>query len=310
MGYNEKNNKKNTLISVTVTSALLVIIIILIVLLIQKQLNKQDPRSSTPPNSAAVTTPPVMTPTAVPPTAVPPTAATSSPEVSPTGTSGSVVEPTLSPEYDYSKPVPESNAVGLESFNDAIFIGDSRMEDFANFSGIAKYATFYTHIGMTVNHLITDDLSKIIRFKVNGENLTLEEALRKYNSFTKVYIMLGYNELGWPDVAQFIKYYVKVFDLIKTVNPKAEIYVECIIPVARQITGYGVDPQTENNENIAVFNRAIQEMCEAQKVYYLNVQEALVDSEGYLPDGAASDGIHMKKDYCIKWLEYIRSHIV
>ena len=163
---------------------------------------------------------------------------------------------------------------------------------------------------MTVNHLITDDLSKIIRFKVNGENLTLEEALRKYNSFTKVYIMLGYNELGWPDVAQFIKYYVKVFDLIKTVNPKAEIYVECIIPVARQITGYGVDPQTENNENIAVFNRAIQEMCEAQKVYYLNVQEALVDSEGYLPDGAASDGIHMKKDYCIKWLEYIRSHIV
>ena len=51
-------------------------------------------------------------------------------------------------------------------------------------------------------------------------------------------------------------------------------------------------------------------MCKEQKVYFLNVQEALVDSEGYLPDGAASDGIHMKKEYCMKWLDYIRRHVV
>lgn len=184
------------------------------------------------------------------------------------------------------------------------------MEDFAAFSGLAKYATFYTHIGVTVNHLISENESEVIRFRVNGESLTLEETLRKYNDFSKVYIMLGYNELGWPYPEEFIKYYVKVLDIIKEANPASEIYVECVIPVARTITGSGVDPETENNENIARFNRYIREMCKEQKVYFLNVQEALVDSEGYLPDGAASDGIHMKKEYCIKWLDYIKCHVV
>ena len=294
MGYNEKNNKKNTLISIAVTTCLLAIIVILIILLIRKQPEPPAPQPSASATQQPGTSTPEITPT---------------PETTPAGSSATPAPPTPA-EYDYSRPVPERAPVDLEYFNDAVFIGDSRMEDFASFSGIAKYATFYTHIGMTVNHLITDDPGKIIRFKVGGENLTLEETLRKQNDFSKVYIMLGYNELGWPYPSEFIKYYVKVLDLIKAANPDVKIYVECVIPVARTITGYGVDPTIENNQNIAVFNQHIREMCEAQKVYYVNVQEALVDEEGYLPDGAASDGIHMRKEYCIKWLEYIRSHTV
>ena len=150
-------------------------------------------------------------------------------------------------EYDYSEPVKKSATVSPEYFTDAVFIGDSRMEDFASFSGIAKYATFYTHIGMTVNHLITEDSEEIIRFKVKGENLTLEEALRKYNDFSKVYIMLGYNELGWPDPESFITYYTKVLNIIKTVKPGVQIYVQCVIPVESEITGIGVDPEKDKN---------------------------------------------------------------
>ena len=161
--------------------------------------------------------------------------------------------------------------------------------------------------GKTIH--IYDELQYTLQSN-HGESLTLEETLRKYNDFSKVYIMLGYNELGWPYPEEFIKYYAKVLDIIKEANPAADIYVECVIPVARTITGSGDDPETENNENIARFNRYIREMCKEQKVYFLNVQEALVDSEGYLPDGAASDGIHMKKEYCIKWLDYIRCHVV
>ena len=301
MSYNEwEKNKRNNLISIAVTIVLLAIIVVLVILLIKKQQNEPQPQpsasrdpsvSGTPEPSARETPTPSLQGT--PPESAVPTA-----------------EPTPAAEYNYAQPVPQSRQVDLEYFKDAVFIGDSRMEDFAAFSGIAKYATFYTHIGMTVNHLITEVENKIIRFKINGENLTLEEAFRKYSDFSKVYIMLGYNELGWPYPEQFINYYVKVLNLIKSVRPDVKIYVECVIPVARQITGIGVDPKMENNQNIAVFNRYIQEMCEEQKVYYLNVQEALVDGEGYLPDGAASDGIHLKKEYCLKWLEYIRSHVV
>ena len=300
MSYNKRENKKNTVVSTVVAVVLLIVIVVLIFLLVKRQ----DKNNTAQPTASA------QSPGT--PTAEPTPSPTVSPTPEPTPTTSDFASPSPSPQsaYDYSNPVPQSEPVELEFFEDAIFIGDSRMEDFAAFSGLAKYATFYTHIGVTVNHLISENESEVIRFRVNGESLTLEETLRKYNDFSKVYIMLGYNELGWPYPEEFIKYYVKVLDIIKEANPASEIYVECVIPVARTITGSGVDPETENNENIARFNRYIREMCKEQKVYFLNVQEALVDSEGYLPDGAASDGIHMKKEYCIKWLDYIKCHVV
>lgn len=300
MSYNKRADKKNAVVSTAVAVVLLIVIIVLILLLVKRQ----DQNNHTQPTASAQS--------AGTPAAEPTPSPTVSPTPEPTPTASDFMPPSPTPQsaYDYSNPVPQSEPVELEFFEDAIFIGDSRMEDFAAFSGLAKYATFYTHIGVTVNHLISENESEVIRFRVNGESLTLEETLRKYNDFSKVYIMLGYNELGWPYPEEFIKYYAKVLDIIKEANPAADIYVECVIPVARTITGSGVDPETENNENIARFNRYIREMCKEQKVYFLNVQEALVDGEGYLPDGAASDGIHMKKEYCIKWLDYIRCHVV
>ena len=300
MSYNKRENKKNAVVSTVVAVVLLIVIVVLIFLLVQRQDKNNNAQPTASVQSAGT------------PTAEPTPSPTVSPTPEPTPTTSDFASPSPTPQsvYDYSNPVPQSEPVELEFFEDAIFIGDSRMEDFATFSGLAKYATFYTHIGVTVNHLISENESEVIRFRVNGESLTLEETLRKYNDFSKVYIMLGYNELGWPYPEEFIKYYAKVLDIIKEANPAADIYVECVIPVARTITGSGVDPETENNENIARFNRYIREMCKEQKVYFLNVQEALVDSEGYLPDGAASDGIHMKKEYCIKWLDYIRCHVV
>ena len=45
-----------------------------------------------------------------------------------------------------------------------------------------------------------------------------------------------------------------------------------------------------------------------KKVKYLDVQTVLVNSEGYLPEEASSDGIHLGKSYCEKWLEYLKNN--
>ena len=34
------------------------------------------------------------------------------------------------------------------------------------------------------------------------------------------------------------------------------------------------------------------------------------DESGALPEEATVDGIHLKKDYCLKWTDYIRTHTV
>ena len=49
-------------------------------------------------------------------------------------------------------------------------------------------------------------------------------------------------------------------------------------------------------------------MSVKKKVIYLNVAEAVQDKDGYLPAKAATDGIHMNKEYCDKWMYYIRTH--
>lgn len=186
MSYNKRSDIKKAVVSTVVAAVLLVVIVALILLFVKRQDKNNNTRTMSSARSART---PMVEPSPSP---------TVSPTSEPTPTISDFVSPNPTPQntYDYSNPVLHSAPVELDFFKDAIFIGDSRMEDFAAFSGLVKYAIFYTHIGVTVNHLISENESEVIRFRVNGESLTLEETLWKYNDFSKVYIILGYNELG------------------------------------------------------------------------------------------------------------------
>ena len=45
-------------------------------------------------------------------------------------------------------------------------------------------------------------------------------------------------------------------------------------------------------------------------VYYIDTGAAVADASGCLPEEAAIDGIHLKKPYCDKWLDYLKTHTV
>ena len=293
MNFNEGNNQNKKLnTSTIVTGILLAIVVFLFILVIIDEFDTPDNDNTLVQTSASST---VNTPN--------PTVAATTSSVKP--------RPTETPleNYTYGLPVPEKlPAVDELYFKDAIFIGDSRMEDFGLFTGVAKQATFYAETGLTINKLIEGDGSKLVKFKVDGEKLTLFEALAKKNDFNRGYVMMGYNELGWPGTAGFKQYYTRLLNEIRKVSPDAIIYVYCVIPVARKLVG--ADLSVENNTRIAEFNEVIKEICKEGQYHYLNVQEALVDSEGYLPDHASTDGIHPTKEYYIKWLEYTQSHTI
>lgn len=186
-------------------------------------------------------------------------------------------------------------------FQDAIFIGDSRTEGFMLNNGIIATVQSYTQKGLTVDSIFT---SKIIN--KNGQKLTIMEALKE-SSFSKVYLMLGINETGWPYNDVFISHYAKVIDEIKKINPNCIIYVQSIIPVTEKVSNS--HPYVKNSK-IMEFNSLIEKMADEKGVYYLNVAEALVNEDSVLPEDAASDGIHLNKNYCIKWYDYLKSHVV
>lgn len=202
--------------------------------------------------------------------------------------------------YDFSAPVPEAPKVDSTWFDGAVFIGDSRTEGLILNTGLNN-AIEYTHKGLMVDTVFTKPAVNI-----DGTKVTVMDAL-KTTQFDKVYIMLGINETGWPYKDVFINKYGKVIDAVKEINPGAQIYVQQILPVSKEVSG---THSYIKNEKIAEYNALIQEMAAEKQVYFVAAAEAVAGEDGTLPEDAATDGIHLKKEYCIKWLDYLETHTV
>ena len=194
----------------------------------------------------------------------------------------------------------QATAVDDSYFSDAVFIGDSRVEGFHMQSGITQ-GTFLTGIGMN-----SSDISETAYITTSSGNVTVFQAL-KNNSFKKMYIMLGTNDLGYPDFEEFRKNYTSCLAELRKLMPDAIFYVSAVpyVEEAKVQTGDYV-----NNKNIDTVNQIILDICSANNYYYLNPNEVLSDGNGSLITDASSDGIHMYPEYCAKWLDYLRTHYV
>ncbi len=201
---------------------------------------------------------------------------------------------------DESPVVPESDPVDDSWFDDAVFIGDSRVEGFRTQSGLSN-AQYLAEKGMNVSAVFTEDY-----IRQGGDKVTVLEALEGM-SFSKVYIKLGINELGWYYPEIFIEDYSELIDAIREINPGAAIYVQSIIVVSRDKSD---QDEIYNNENISLFNGLLLDMAQEKGVHYLDLNEVLADEDGYLPEDASFDGVHLKPDYCKIWLDYLKTHTV
>ena len=195
--------------------------------------------------------------------------------------------------------VPESEAVGDDYFDDALFIGDSRVEGLQLLSGIST-GTFYVEKGLNVKKIINDDIAN-----VDGKKMTVYEALGK-KKFGKIYIKSGINELGWIYPKVFIKEYTEIIEKIKELQPDATIYVQSIIHVSKHESDTS---DVYKNDRIDDYNNMILDMVKSEGVYYVDVNEEF-DDNGALKADAASDGIHLKASYCKEWLDFLKKHTV
>ena len=198
-------------------------------------------------------------------------------------------EPTKEPEKTNNK----------VKFDETVaFIGNSRTQGFIMYNGLTKVQD-YTYIGLMVDTAMTKEFVKT----GNGEKITLLQDM-KNKDIKKVYIMLGINELGWSYPSVFKLKYEELIDEIRKVKSDCNIYVQSIIPVTKS---KDQSDKIYNNTNVSKFNKLIKEVANEKNVKYLDVQSVLVNSEGYLPEDASTDGIHIGKRYCEKWLNYLKN---
>lgn len=213
------------------------------------------------------------------------------------------------PEGEEVPPEPEPEPeivigrVEEDYFADALFLGDSRTVGLGQYGSLKDIATFYASTGMTIYKLLG---AEIVEMPEQQKKITVEEALQ-HQSFSKIYIMMGINEVGGGTAESFAKAYGEVIARIQELQPDAIIYIEGILKVTKARSDKG---DYINNEAIEARNEAISQLADGEKIFYLDVNQAVCDEDGGLVKDYTSDGVHLKAKYIALWEEYLKDNAV
>ncbi len=189
------------------------------------------------------------------------------------------------------------NAAMKDDFSDACFIGDSRTVGLELNSDKAK-ADFYASQGLNISTALTD---QVITLENGNMGTVVEGATQK--PYSRIFIMFGINELGWPSPETFVEDYVDLVTQIKEQQPEAQIYIQSVLPVSGAAA---FENEVFTNENIDAFNEEyVKQVASRTGTNYLDINTYFKDASGMLPDDAAADGIHFTRDYCLKWIDLL-----
>lgn len=209
--------------------------------------------------------------------------------------------PPPAPAYDYTQPVPESDQLGDEWFDDSAIIGHSLMEGFEGFAGVKSNIHYFTATGLSAAGTVGYS-----KFDLpNGGKGTLKKGLGQ-KQFSKIYIMLGTNEIT-TSKERYKENMQAILDVVReTQGEDIPIYILNATPTTKKKS----DSTPFNLKNIQKLNEAIAELCEEQECYLVDLYSCFADEDGYLPSKNSTDGVHITASQYKVMANYILSHTV
>lgn len=126
------------------------------------------------------------------------------------------------------------------------------------------------------------------------------------HAYDRVFTMFGVNELNWPNPGYIVERYVPLIEAIRQRQPNAKLYMVSILPLTKgykSSTGKDMDDVNELNAQLAA-------LCAQQGVTFIDVTDALVDDEGFLPAEASSDGHHLHSAYAQVFIDEVRRQVL
>ena len=190
--------------------------------------------------------------------------------------------------------------MGVNYLNETIFYGDSITFNFFYYGQLSQN-NVWAMSSLTPENAHTWK----VPFYRYHEDITLIDGLKKYKP-KRVIITLGANAVSVTTKEFFINKYEELIIKAKEASPDTTIIVQSIFPVDNR---YNTNSSL-NNVKINNYNYYLAEMCERHGVYFLDTEEILKDSEGYLRKDYcySSDGIHLLPAGNVTVMNYIRTH--
>lgn len=182
------------------------------------------------------------------------------------------------------------------SFDDVLFIGDSRTDGLSEYGHLGN-ADVFADSGLSAYTAMTKKL------RVSGEDetqYTLEELLSK-RQYKLILVMLGINELGYDRQAA-IRKYGELVNQIQELQPDACLVLEANLHMTEEKSE---GDAIFNNENINEMNDAIHHLAEEKNLGWLDVNELFDDENGNLNADLSADGAHILGKYYADWSDWI-----
>lgn len=192
----------------------------------------------------------------------------------------------------------EFTEVTREYFDDALFIGDSRTVGLKDYSGWDN-ATYYASVGLTIYDLFTEPIAEI-----EGRKVTLDEALSE-EKFGKIYLMVGINEMGTGTIDTFMTAYEEAVQHLCELQPDALIFLEGIMYVKQSRSDRDA---IFNNPAIQERNDRIAALANNRDIFYIDVNEVMMDETGNLNPEYTYDEVHLLGKYYFVWTDFLLQH--
>ena len=196
----------------------------------------------------------------------------------------------------------EFTEVTDDYFEDALFIGDSRTVGLSEYcEELSTRATFYAQVSLSIHKVLEKDF-----IETDEGKITVEQALEN-ESFAKIYIMLGLNEMGIGDIDTYINKYAEVIARIRELQPDAIIYIQGIMHVSEEKSQ---KDKIFTNESINERNEALSHFANNKDIFYIDMNESIDDENGNLIADLTNDGVHLKASAYEGWHQYLLHHAI
>jgi len=203
---------------------------------------------------------------------------------------------------DVSNPVAQSDRKDDSYLSDCVFVGDSISTGFSGY-GFVSEKNVFAKTSMRIDLINNTPLDTFYG------NVLVIDALKSANP-KNIYVMLGSNGMGWIDDSKMISDYSQFIDEVQSSLPSASVYIMSIPPVTAERE---LKPTVEEgkilNSDINDYNAQLLDLANQKGVHYIDVNSALVDSNGKLPSDVSTDGMHFDKNTYVKVVEYILTHV-
>ncbi len=215
------------------------------------------------------------------------------PETEPAATQMQTEAATEPPTEAVTEPPTEPADVDESWFDDALFIGDSRVADMRDMARLGE-ADYFCATSMTVFQIMNATCTDVDFYSKN-----LDYVLSN-NTYGKIYIHLGLNEIGYgPDL--IIEKFGELVDMIREKQPDAAIIIQSVMTVRDYFAKGG----TFTLERIYGLNDRLKQFAEEEGLFYEETNDWAANEEGYMRPEISYDGAHPIGTGYLEWAQWI-----